>query len=166
MAEKQQNERKSTRFDGVYQRPSRSKKYEGKLDVTYSIDYYDPHSGKRIRKTIGSRSEGITAEYANTVRQGLLSKAKKEAFEGILPQQVKNVPTLEQAWLRYRTDWLEANGKSRLYNDTRNYKSHIEPLEISSRPLNRITADDLDAFMRMKLAEGLSPQTVHGLLSL
>ena len=165
MAEKQQNERKSTRFDGVYQRPSRSKKYEGKPDITYSIDYYDPHSGKRIRKTIGNRSEGITAEYANTVRQGLLSKAKKEVFEDILPQQVKNVPTLEQAWLRYRSDWLEANGKSRLYNDTRNYKNHIEPLELSKRPLNRITADHLDDFMRAKLAEGLAPQTVHGLLS-
>ncbi len=111
MAEKQQNERKSTRFDGVYQRPSRSKKYEGKPDITYSIDYYDPHSGKRIRKTIGNRSEGITAEYANTVRQGLLSKAKKEVFEDIVPQQVKNVPTLEQAWLRYRSDWAGGEWK-------------------------------------------------------
>lgn len=100
MAEKQRNERKATRFDGVYQRPSRTKKYEGKPDVTYSIDYYDPHSGKRVRKTIGNRSGGITAEYANSVRQTLVSTAKKEAFEGIVPQEAKLVPTLlEQAWL-------------------------------------------------------------------
>ena len=74
-ANQQQNERKATRFDGVYQRPSRTKKYEGKPDVTYTIDYYDPHTGKRVRKTVGNRSQGITAEYANSVRQSLLSKA-------------------------------------------------------------------------------------------
>jgi hypothetical protein len=95
MTEKHRNERKATRFDGVYQRPSRSKKYEGKPDVTYSIDYYDPHSGKRVRKTIGSRSKGITAEYANSVRQSLISKAKKEVFEGIVPQ-AKHVPLLSR----------------------------------------------------------------------
>jgi integrase len=166
MAEKQQNERKATRFDGVYQRPSRSKKYEGKPDVTYSIDYYDPHSGKRVRKTIGSRSEGITAEYANSVRQGLISKAKKEVFEGIVPQQAKQVPTLEQAWLRYRSDWLEATGKSRLYQDTRCYIKHIRPLDLNHRPLNRITVDDLDSFTKAKRAEGYAPQTVHGMLNL
>ena len=166
MAEKQRNERKATRFDGVYQRPSRTKKYEGKPDVTYSIDYYDPHSGKRVRKTIGNRSGGITAEYANSVRQTLISTAKKEAFEGIVPQQAKNMPTLGQAWLRYRSDWLEATGKSRLYNDTRVYIKHIEPLEISSRSLNRITAADLDSFTMKKRAEGYAPQTVHGMLNL
>lgn len=166
MVEKQRNERKATRFDGVYQRPSRTKKYEGKPDVTYSIDYYDPHSGRRVRKTIGSRSKGITAEYANSVRQALLSKAKKEAFEGIVPQDAKQIPTLEQAWRRYRSDWLEAYGKSRLYQDTRCYINHIEPLGINSRPLNPITVDDLDNFTRTKRAEGYAPQTVHGMLNL
>ena len=112
MAAAQQNERKSTRFDGVYQRPSRTKRYEGKPDVTYTIDYCDPHTGKRVRKAIGNRSDGITAEYANSVRQTLMSTAKKEVLEGIMPQTGKSVPTFGQAWLRYKTDWLEANEKA------------------------------------------------------
>lgn len=166
MAEKQRNERKATRFDGVYQRPSRTKKYEGKPDVTYSIDYYDPHSGKRVRKTIGNRSGGITAEYANSVRQALASTAKKEAFEGIVPHEAKQIPTLEQAWLRYRSDWLEATGKTRVYHDTRCYIKHIETWEVNNRPLNRITVAELDKFTKIKRAEGYAPQTVHGMLNL
>jgi integrase len=166
MAEKQRNERKATRFDGVYQRSSRSKKYEGKPDVAYTIDYYDPRSGKRVRKTIGSRSEGITAEYANSVRQGLISTAKKEAFEGIVPQQAKHVPTLEQAWLRYRSDWLEANGKARLYQDTCCYKNHIATRDIHHRPLNRITVADLDSLTRDMRSAEYAPQTILDILSL
>lgn len=166
MTDKQHNERKSTRFDGVHQRPSRSKKYEGKPDVTYSIDYYDPHSGKRIRKTIGNRSQGFTAEYANSVRQSLISTAKKEVIEGVVPQSVKDIPTLETAWLKYKSDWLEAHGKSRGYQDTSCYNKHILPQAINKYPLNRITVADLESFAQKKRAAGYAPQTVHGLLAL
>lgn len=166
MADKQHNERKSTRFDGVYQRASRTKKYEGKPDVTYSIDYYDPHSGKRIRKTIGNRSQGFTAEYANSVRQSLISTAKKEVIEGVVPQSVKTIPTLETAWLKYKADWLETHGKSRGYQDTICYNKHIQTRAINNYPLNRITVADLESFVQEKRAAGYAPQTIHGLLAL
>ena len=166
MTDKQHNERKSTRFDGVYQRPSRTKKYEGKPDVTYSIDYYDPHSGKRVRKTIGNRSGGITAEYANSVRQSLLSTAKKEVIEGILPQSAKSIPTLEAAWLRYKSDWLEAHDKSRAYQDASVYRNHIQAQDITNRPLNRISVTDLDKFIQEKRVAGYAPATIHGMLGL
>ena len=166
MAIKQQNERKSTRFDGVYQRASRTKKYEGKPDVTYSIDYYDPHSGKRIRKSIGSRSGGITAEYANSVRQSLISTAKKEVIEGVVPQSFKNIPTLEAAWLKYKADWMEANEKSRTYQDTHCYEKHIQTREINNRPLNRISVVDLDRLVQEKRAAGYAPHTIIGILGL
>lgn len=168
MAAKQQNDaRKTTRFDGVYQRTSRTKKYEGKPDVTYIIDYYDPHTGKRIRKAIGNRSEGITAEYANTVRQTLVSTAKKEVLEGIAPQKAKNIPTFEQAWLRYKSDWLDVHAsKGTVYNDGKYYEFHIKTRDINNRPLNKITVADLDSMVKDKQAANYAPQTIKTMLSL
>ena len=166
MAAAQQNERKSTRFDGVYQRPSRTKRYEGKPDVTYTIDYYDPHTGKRVRKAIGNRSDGITAEYANSVRQTLMSTAKKEVLEGIMPQTGKSVPTFGQAWLRYKTDWLEANEKASTYNDTSCYETHLKPRDIDSRSLNAITVVDLEKIVQEKRAAGYAPQTIKTILGI
>lgn len=165
-AKQQQNERKATRFDGVYQRPSRTKKYEGKPDVTYTIDYYDPHTGKRIRKTIGNRSQGITAEYANSVRQSLLSKAKKEALSGILPQEATVVPTLGEAWEKYKTDWMEAHAKAGAYNDTSCYKTHLQNHELHNRPLNKIAVSDLEEFIVQKRRAGYAPQTIKHILGL
>ena len=166
MGEKQQNERKATRFDGVYQRPSRTKKYEGKPDVTYTIDYYDPHTGKRVRKTIGNRSSGITAEYANSVRQSLLATARKEVVSGILPQEVKSIPTLGEAWERYKTNWLEAHVKSSAYNDTSSYNKHLKEHELHNRPLNKISVTDFEELTLQKRREGYAPQTIKHILAL
>ncbi len=163
-ANQQQNERKATRFDGVYQRPSRTKKYEGKPDVTYTIDYYDPHTGKRVRKTVGNRSQGITAEYANSVRQSLLSTAKKEVLSGILPQEAKVVPTLGQAWDKYKTDWLEAHAKASAYNDASCYKNHLQDNPLHNRPLNKIAVSDLEELTLQKRREGYSSQTIKHIL--
>ena len=69
---KQKNERVATRFEGVYQRESWSKRFRGRPDVCYSIDYYDPQTKKRVRNTIGWRSEGFTAEMAADMRRELL----------------------------------------------------------------------------------------------
>jgi hypothetical protein len=102
-----------------------------------------PTAANGSGKPSAAAAKALPAEYANSVRQSLISKAKKEVFEGIVPQQARHVPTLEQAWLRYRSDWLEATGKSRLYQDTRCYIKHIEPLELKHRPLNRITVEDV-----------------------
>lgn len=165
MAEKQQNERKATRFDGVYQRASRTKKYEGKPDVTYTIDYYDPHTGKRVRKTVGNRSQGITAEYANSVRQSLLSTAKKEALAGILPQST-SVPTLGQAWEKYDSAWLEARAKPSARFDRSYYKTHLHSHPLHNKPLNKITVADLEDIASQKRIEGYAPQTIKHILSI
>ncbi|WCB45742.1 tyrosine-type recombinase/integrase [Nitratidesulfovibrio vulgaris] len=164
--DKQTNERRATRFEGVYQRPARKKKYEGKPDVTYTIDYYDPHTGKRVRKTIGNRSEGITAEYAKSVRQKLMSEAKIEVLEGIVPMAAKGVPTLHDAWQKYKRDWLEANGKPSTYNDTIYYNKYLEPSDINLRPLNKITVRDLEKIANTMREKGYAPQTIKTTLAL
>lgn len=164
--EEQKSERKSTRYDGVYQYTSRRKKHEGKPDVTYMIDYRCPHSGKRIRRTIGSRSEGITAEYANSVRVKLLADAKREVLEGLVPLDIKNMATLGEAFEKYREDWLIANNKASTQNDTRNYETHIKPSPIHSRPLNKIVVQDLESIALGMKKANYAPQTIKGILGL
>lgn len=163
MAEKQRNERTSTRYDGVHQRESRVKRYKGKPDICYSIDYRDPATGKRLRKSIGWRSEGITAEYANSVRQGLLAKGTREKFSDAVPVQ-QDTLTLEQAWNLYRSDWLEARAGKTLTADTGLFRHHLHGL--ASKPLHMITAHDLESLAADMQRGGLSSQTAKHCLAL
>jgi hypothetical protein len=70
-----------------------------------SLDYRDT-SGKRIRKDIGWASEGFTAALAAQVRAKLINEAKTAAALGIVPEPIKMVPTLQEAWEFYKRDWL------------------------------------------------------------
>lgn len=162
MAEKQSNERKSTRFDGVYQRQSRTKRHMGKPDVCYSIDYRDPLTGRRVRKTIGWRSQGITMEYANAARTSLLAQSRKDQFAGIVPQEISDVPTLAQAWEMYRKDWAEARSAASLSTDKGFYANHLKYWE--NRKLNQITARDLEKLAADIQRKGLSAQTAKHVL--
>jgi integrase len=157
MPEKQRNERTSTRYDGVYQRESRVKRYKGKPDVCYSIDYRDPLTGKRLRSTVGWRSQGITAEYANVVRQNLLAKGQKEKFAGAVPVEAQRVPTLAHAWEMYRRDWLEARQAKTIRNDLGIFNLHLQ--DLAPKPLNIISAYDMENLVSSLLRKGLSPQT-------
>lgn len=161
----QHNERKSTRFTGVHQRESRSKRHHGKPDTCYSIDYCDPQSGKRIRKTIGWRSEGITAEYAHSVRLGLLSHAKQDKYSGFAPQDEKKVITLDRAWALYHDEWLVPRHIKSAGTDKGIYKNHLAPWGGRKR-LNQIMTYDLEALSAELFRKGLSAQTVKHVLAL
>lgn len=163
MAEKQRNERTSTRYDGVYQRESRVKRHKGKPDVCYMIDYRDPLTGKRVRQTIGWKSKEITAEYANVVRSNLLAKGQKEKFAGVAPQEAKDIPTLAQAWDLYRQDWLEAQGSKGIVTDTGFFTHHLKAL--AYKRLNQITAHDLHTLAAGLQRRGLSAQTAKHVLA-
>lgn len=163
MSEKQHNERVTTRYDGVHQRESRVKRHKGRPDVCYTIDYRDPVTNKRVRKSVGWLSEGVTAEYANKVRLGLLAKGVKESFSHAVPV-AHDVPTLAQAWDMYRRDWLEARKAAALNGDTGIYKRYLQSL--APKPLNAITSHDLDALSTGLQRKGLSPQTAKHTLAL
>ncbi len=126
MSEKQYNERKSTRYQGVNQRLSRTRTHKGKPDVCYSIDYHDPITGKRVRQTIGWRSQGITPEYANSVRVGIMSDRQKEKFSPVVPMDAKDCPSFQQAWELYRVKHLEATEAKGLKAKTGFYKNHLD----------------------------------------
>ena len=165
MSNNQSNERKSTRYPGVYQRESRSKLFKGKPDTTYSIDYRDPVTGKRVRQTIGLRSQGITAEYANAVRIGYLAKGLKDKFSAVTPSRAKDVPTFGQAWDDYRQQWLEARNITTLRTDIGLYKYHLQDT-FAETLLNHIYIVDLEHLETRLMRKGLASQTVKHVLAL
>lgn len=153
----------STRFEGVYQRASTCKRYKGRADICYIIDYYDQQTGKRVRKTIGFKSEGITAELAAGLRRDLISASKKKAAMGELYTKPSKELLLGQAWEIYKKDWLEGRAKT-LATDSSIIEKHLK--SIASLKLSAITAHKLTSLMAELGRKGLAPQTVRHVVAL
>ena len=159
-----QNERTGTRFEGVHQRPMKSKRWRGKPDVSYEIDYPDPVTGKRVRKMVGRRSEGMTAEAASGIRAEMIARGREQARSGDTYVPPTKPLTLGQAWDTYLTDWLQAQGKSSARDDTYMFDRHLRPL--ANLPLSAISPLELDRLSGDMMALGLSAQTVKHALAL
>ena len=162
MPEKQRNERKPTRYPGVYQRTSRTRRHMGKPDTCFTIDYRDA-TGARIRKTVGWRSEGFSAEYANALRSSLTAEGKKAQFEGIMPVDASNIPTFTQAWALYRDDWLRGKSGPKAVVQAESFYAHTHP--INHKRLNTITAHDIQQIANAIQMKGLTPQTAKHVLA-
>ncbi len=159
-----QNERAGTRFEGVHQRPMKSKRWRGKPDVSYEIDYPDPVTGKRVRKMVGRRSEGMTAEAASGIRAEMIARGREQARSGDTYVPPSKPLTLGQAWDTYLTDWLQAQGKSTTRDDTYMFERHLRPL--AALPLSAISPLELDRLAGDLMALGLSAQSVKHALAL
>lgn len=164
MAENQHNERKATRYQGVSQRESRTRLHKGKPDICYSIDYRDPITGKRIRKTIGWRSKGITAEYANSVRTGIESTRTKEKYSTFVPIEMDKTPTFQQAWEIYKRDYLEATNAKGLTEKSGFFNNHLQ--DLAPLHLHQITTQELEILQNRILRKGLAVQTSVTILAL
>lgn len=159
---RQKNERSATRFEGVAQRESRSKRFKGRPDVCFSIDYYDPQTGKRVRKTIGWRSEGFTAEMAASMRRDLLSVGKRKSV--MHDMYVETPPLLfGEAWKIYKRDWIDGHVKHP-GSDISNYNNHLGCFE--EIHLHNISAHRIIAYMGELERTGLSPQTIKHVIGL
>lgn len=159
-----QNERAGTRFEGVHQRPFANKRWRGKPDVSYEIDYPDPVTGKRVRKMVGRRSEGMTAEAASGIRAEMIARGREQARGGDTYVAPPKPLTLGQAWDTYLTDWLQAQGKTTARDDTYMFERHLRPLAVL--PLSAISPLELDRLSGDMMALGLSAQTVKHALAL
>ena len=141
--------RRSTKFPGVQARESTEKRYKGRPDVCYTIDYKDA-SGKRVRKDVGWASQGFTA--------ALIHAAKSAQAMGQVAMPAGQAPTLLEAWELYRKDWLEAKGKRFAYDQSL-INGHLAP--IKQKPLNLITPHDLDLIMADMRQQGCAAQTIR-----
>ncbi len=151
------NERSATRFEGVHQRAFKSKRWRGRPDVTFEIDYRDPVTGKRIRKSVGRKSEGMTAETAAAIRAGMVSEARERARTGDVYVDTARPLTLGQAWDLYLNDWMRARGLPSAVNDSYLFERHLRHLE--NMPLSSLTPLHLDRLTADLRAKGLSAQS-------
>ena len=156
------SKRKSTKYAGVQARESSERRYKGRPDVCFTIDYRDA-TGKRVRKDVGWASEGFSAALAAEMRSRLVNEAKTSAAMGGVPMPRASSMTLGQAWERYLIEWLDASGKNSA-PDKSLIRGHLKPL--CSLPLHQITAHRLDQLMGDMRAAGKSPQTIRHAIGL
>lgn len=155
--------RKSTKYPGVQARESEERRYRGRPDICYTIDYRDA-TGKRIRKDVGWASQGFSAALAAEMRARLINSAKTAATMGDVPLPHK-IPSLTfgEAWERYRQDWLIATGKD-IKASASIINTHLG--KFLNLALNEITAYNLDQLMGDMQKKGLSAQTIRHAVAL
>ena len=163
-SEKGKNEWIATRFDGVNQRESWSKRFRGRAELSYQIDYIDPVSHKRKRVVVGRRSEGMTAEAAAGIRAEMIAKGREQARSGDTYVPPAKPLTLGQAWELYHTDWLLAQGKTSAKDDAYMFERHLRPL--ATLPLSAITPLELDRLASDLKVVGLAAQSIKHALAL
>ncbi len=155
--------RKSTKYPGVQARESEERRFRGRPDICYTIDYKDA-TGKRVRKDVGWASQGFSAALASEMRSRLVNEAKTAiAMGGALPPQGMRCPNFGEAWEKYKKDWLLANGKDAKY-PTSLISNHLAGF--LSLPLNEITAYRIDKLMNTMRSAGLAPQSVRNTVGL
>jgi len=150
--------RKRTKYQGVYERQSESRKHKGKVDVCFDIAYrYD---GKLIWEKVGWLSEGYSAKLAAEVRSERLRNIRhgKE-----LPRQKKKhiyFKELAEIYLK----WAGENKKS-AFSDKHRYENHLAS-RFNDKRLNEISTFDLEKMKSELSKEGLAPATVKHCLVL
>lgn len=161
---KGKNEWFATRFEGVNQRESWGKRFRGRPEISFQIDYIDPITQKRTRQVVGKRSQGMTAEAASAIRIKRLAEGRERVNSGDTYVPPSKPLTLGQAWDLYLHDWLEAQGKSSARDDAYLFEKRLRSL--ASLPLSAITPHELDRLAGGLIADGLAPASVKYVLGL
>lgn len=157
------SKRKSTKYPGVQARESDERRYRGRPDICYTIDYRDA-TGKRVRKDVGWASQGFSASLAAEMRAKLINAAKTSMAMGEIPIPKKErVPTFGEAWEKYLHDWLQAKGKDTA-SPSSIIRQHLN--DLCAIKLNDITPYTLDQLMAKMRGQGLSPQTIRHAVAL
>lgn len=155
--------RKSTKYSGVQARESESRRYRGRPDICYTIDYRD-ETGKRVRKDVGWASEGMSAALASEMRAALIHKSRTSQAMGSSPFKPERSLTFGEGWEKYKNDWLIPRGKhvNKAYGHLISF--HLTP--ILDIPLGQITAYKIDNLMNQMKTKGLALQTIRHAVSL
>lgn len=156
--------RKSTRYPGVQARESEERRWRGKPDVSYTIDYRDAR-GKRVRKDIGWASEGFSPALAAEIRAQRIHEAKVCAVTGEAPAAAKMRAELTflDAYERYRRDWLVARGKATRSDDVR-IRGILRPFH--GLRLSEITVYRIDQLLGSLRSKGYAAATIRHTYSL
>lgn len=153
--------REKTRFLGVYQRRStiRRNHRDGKSDACFYITYKD-QSGKKVWEKVGWKSEGFTAQFANSLRADRMQVLRHG--EPIKPEPDQaDVLTFGRAWDIFAEKWLPT--LARPTDEKSRYEKHLAPVW-ADMPLDRISTMALEGFKQDLLVKPLSPATVKLIL--
>lgn len=155
--------RERTRFQGVYQRKSETRRnpLEGKPDVCFDITY--KAEGRKIWEKVGWKSEGYTAQGASQVRIERMQAIRHGDLLQSPPAEPPRCKTFQEAWSIYKEKWLP--NIARPDADVGRYHTHLQP-RFADTPLNEIRPMDLENLKLDLTGKGLSPQTIKHVLSL
>lgn len=147
----------SKRYEGVSYRESKTRKFKGKPDRTYS---YTLRDGEKKYIKAGRASEGMTEELAYQLRIEALGKIHNgENVDSLKKKKTQTLDRIMDAYLA----WRKAEGKYPVQEKCR-YDKHLKPM-FGAIPVQQITLDRLDKFKAEKMAT-LAPSSVKKLFIL
>lgn len=148
---------KVPKFTGVYYYESQDQRHKGKPDCCFFIRYQDRYRRQQWEK-VGWKSEGYSAQFASNVRNERI----RDARHGMLPEGQKGV-TFGDAWKQY-DKWLN-HGRKKPQDLRQLYRDHIKK-DLENVPLEVISPQLLEQIKADTFAKGLSPGSVHLVLTL
>jgi integrase len=125
--------------------------------VSYHITYTD-FTGRKIWEKIGKKSEGINEAYCHNIRNKRVLKIR--LGDDVPATKRKESYTFSMAYNDY-IEWIKHEKKTWI-NDMHYFK-HVEPF-FGKREITSLGSSDFEELKVKKLAEGLAPATVRGIL--
>ncbi|MEZ6854165.1 tyrosine-type recombinase/integrase [Halodesulfovibrio aestuarii] len=152
--------REKTKFPGVYQRKSTTRRHRGKPDACFDITFKD-QSGRKVWEKVGWISEGYSAAIASQVRGERMREMRHRGM-AIVTADRKGV-TIGELWRKYDEKHLSVKVKQPK-KDRQRWSRYLGALD--NRPVSALTPLEVEKIKAEHLAKGLSPQTVKHILSL
>ena len=151
--------RELTKYPGVYERKSDTRKYKGKADVCFDIAY--KREGKKIWEKVGWLSEGYSAKVASQLRA---ERVRNIRHGEELPKEKIKAPYFREVAEKY-LEWATTNKTREGRDEKSRYKNNLKE-RFENKRLNEITSLDLENLKNDLTKEGLAPGTVKHCLML
>jgi integrase len=151
--------RSATKYQGVFERRSQIRLFNGKPDTCFDIAYR--FDGKLVWEKVGWISEGYSAKLAAEIRSERLRNIRHGQD---LPKQRKKAPLFKEVAEKYLA-WASENKARHGQDDVYRYKKYLaSPLD--QKRLDEIQAFDLERVKSELAKKDLSPASVRHCLGL
>ncbi len=162
-ADRQQNKRKATQYQGVYSRTGvRTRRKDGTPIVDTCFDITYKLKGTKVWEKAGWQGLGFSAKLASLLRA---ERLRELAVAGVLPEKKgKPVPLFDDIAQKY-LDWAKNNKSRGGYDDANRYDNHLKD-SLGNKQLDQITPIMLEKLKKTLAVKGLAPATVKHVLVL
>jgi len=148
-----------TKYQGIYENPSKERIIKGKPDTCFYITY--KHDGKKIWEKIGWLSEGYGARLAADFRSKRIMQIRHGEE---LPQEKKTAPLFQDIAEQY-FEWGKNNLAEGGRYERNRYDNHLKGFLCGKR-MNEISGFDLERLKQELKKKDLSDQSVKHVLVL